>query len=107
MSQRDPVKYETLNVRGISARQRQNQLRRLLVNEGVGVLAIQETKLSIDENIAKALEPFLGMHEACASHAVGSSAGCLLFIKKSLPVTELSITIDDNGRFILCDVCSD
>lgn len=46
------------NVQGISARKKQNPLRRLLVGEGIVAFAVAETKLWIDEYVVNALEPF-------------------------------------------------
>lgn len=97
------IKLATLNVRGIGLRKKQCQLKRLLLDVGIDILAVQETKLSHDEKIAKALEPFLFNYEVCVSHAVASSGGCFLLLKKALPITELSIVTDDYGRFISCD----
>lgn len=82
---------------------KQCQLKRLLLDEQIDICAVQETKLSIDEQIAKALEPFLSTYQVCVSHAVGCSAGCFLFLKKTLPLTGLSIVTVNDGRFVLCD----
>lgn len=105
MNSTNIVRFATLNVRGIAARKKQAQLKRLLLDNCIDVLALQETKLSCDERIEKALEPFLLEYEACVSHAVGTSAGCFLFLKKTLPLTELTFITDEKGRFILCDFC--
>ncbi|MDD9361355.1 MAG: hypothetical protein PV344_00245, partial [Anaplasma sp.] len=62
-----------------------------------------ETKMKSDNDIAVALRPFLSHYEVCVSHAVGFSAGCFLFLKKSVNLSNLHVTTDDRGRFILCD----
>lgn len=78
-------------------------MKRILLEEGIDVLAVQETKMSNDVRIGDALEPFLGDFEVCVSHAVGTSAGCFLFLKKALPLSMLSVVPDEAGRFILSD----
>lgn len=52
------------NVHGISSRNKQNQLKRCLFDERLEVRAVQETKLSEDEGVAKAVDPFLPFYEA-------------------------------------------
>ncbi|XP_042144937.1 uncharacterized protein LOC120837149 [Ixodes scapularis] len=71
-----PLHILTLNVRGLGSRRKQFQLLRLFEEEKVDVAAIQETKLSTDEGIAGALEPFLKDYEICVSqytHFQGTS----------------------------------
>lgn len=93
----------TLNVRGIALRKKQCQLKRLLLEESIDILAVQETKLANDEVIGTAVEMFLADYEVSVSHAAGNSGGCFLFLKKSLPLSDLSVVTDGEGRFILND----
>lgn len=53
--------------------------------------------------LASALRPFLLTYDVWVNRAVGVSAGCFLFIRKSLPLSELAVTTDMEGRFILWD----
>ncbi|CAN7986022.1 unnamed protein product [Ixodes hexagonus] len=94
----------TLNVRGLRSKRKQRQLLRLLNYEHVDVAAVQETKLSSDEDIAEALEPFRADFEVCVSHAVGLSAGCFLFLRKSLGYPFVSLSVDQEVRLISCDL---
>lgn len=100
---REPVVFCTLNVRGLNSKKKQYRLSRLVVEEQPDVFAIQETKMMHDEDIEQALVPFLSTYQVCVTHAVGVSAGCFLLLKKSLPLTNLSLITDEHGRFILCD----
>lgn len=96
-------RFATLNVRGFNSRKKQYHLKRLLEDKDVDFLAVQETKLSTQEQVDRALEGFLNKYEVCVSHADGLSGGCLLFLKMSFQLTELMVTTDLCGRFIMCD----
>lgn len=37
------------------------------------------------------------------SHAVGTSAGCLMFLRRALPLPSLSLLTVEKGQIILCD----
>lgn len=63
----------TLNVRSTAQRRQQVLLKRLLIEECIDVLAVQESKLSGDNRIERALEPFLSGYEVCVTHAVGTA----------------------------------
>lgn len=97
------IAVASLNVCGLNARKKQYQLQRLLLKEKPDFLAMQETKMAEEEQVATALSPFLPSYEVCVTHAIGFSAGCFLFIKKSLSLSELHVTTDTEGRFIMCD----
>lgn len=86
MNSTSNMTFGRLNARGICVRKKQAQLRRLLMDEGIGILTLQETKLAYDHRIRKVLEPFLSEYEACISHAVVSSAECSLLLKKCVPL---------------------
>ncbi|SCV66135.1 Endonuclease/Exonuclease/phosphatase family protein [Anaplasma phagocytophilum] len=73
----------TLNVSGLNSRKKQYQSQRLLSGANLDFLAVQETKMKSDNDIAVALKSFLFKYEVCVSHAIGFSAGCSLFLKKN------------------------
>lgn len=68
------VLFATLNVRGLCSRRKQYQLHRLILEENIDIFAVQETKLSNEEQVDEALRPFLSNFEVCVSHAIGTSA---------------------------------
>lgn len=98
-----PFRCATLHVRGFNSRKKQYQVKRLLNEENIDILAVQETKMHEDDQIALALRPFLSAYEVCVSHAVGTSAGCFLFLAKRIALTDLKVTTDSGGRLIFCD----
>ncbi|KAG0435897.1 hypothetical protein HPB47_018256, partial [Ixodes persulcatus] len=65
-----PLGFATLNVRGLASSRKQYQLQRLVEDEQPDFLAVQETKLQTEENIERALRPYLRRYEVAASHAV-------------------------------------
>lgn len=103
MAQSERLIFATLNVRGLRSSQKQAQLRRLLNRKRLAFVAIQETKIESEEETEKALRPFLSQFNVCVSHAKGLSAGCWLFLKKSLPCSALCTSVDEEGRYICCD----
>lgn len=80
-------------------------MKRLLIDNGIDVLAIQETKVEGEEETALLLAPFLHSFEVCVSQASGLSGGCMLFFRKSLNALVKSVIVDSDGRFVICD-CS-
>lgn len=60
-------------------------------------LAIQETIFSTDEQVGQALKSFLSMYDVSVSHAVGTSTGFLIFLRKALDVCNLSLLTDESG----------
>lgn len=95
--------FATLNVRGLRSLQKQAQLRRLLSRHRLDFVAVQETKIESDDETERALRPFLSEYNVCVSHALGLSAGCFLFLKKSLLCSAFSYHVDAEGRYIYCD----
>lgn len=104
MSSTLQLRVSTLNVRGLSSKRKQCQLLQLIVQQKIDILAVQETKVCSQEQTEIALEPFLKDFEVCVTHASGTSAGCFLFLKKGLGLTAASLTTDQEGRFISCDL---
>ncbi|CAN7998202.1 unnamed protein product [Ixodes hexagonus] len=98
------LRIATLNVRGLAARWRQRQLYRLLTEKELDILAIQETKVESEEQTNNMVEPFLARYLVCVCHAIGFSAGCCLFLKKSLGIEVQTVMTCQSGRFILCDL---
>ncbi|KAH8030318.1 hypothetical protein HPB51_006750 [Rhipicephalus microplus] len=78
------IRLATLNVRGLSAKRRQNQLYRLIIEQDLDIVAVQETKVESEEHAERMVQPFTRVFDVCVCHAVGASAGCLLLIRQSL-----------------------
>ena len=74
-----PFSIATLNVRGLAARRRQSQLLRLLTDQDIDVLAVQETKVDGEEETGSMVRRFTDRYYAVVSHAIGTSAGCVFF----------------------------
>lgn len=104
MSSAPQLRVATLNVRGLNSKRKQCQLLQLMSLQQVDVLAVQETKLSGEEETEIALKPFLNDFEVCVTHATGTSAGCFLFLKQGTGLTAKALTTDREGRFIVCDL---
>lgn len=99
----EPISFGTLNVRGLNARKKQCQLQRLLNLKKIDLLAVQETKLSTEEDVTRVLQPFLAAYEVCVAHSQGLSGGCFLFLKKCVPIANLTAMTDEQGRLAFCD----
>lgn len=69
------LRVATLNVRGFGARRRQLQLSRLLLENDIYILAIQETKIESEEQTNVMVEIFRSRYNLCVCHAVGKSGG--------------------------------
>lgn len=67
--------FATLNIRGFSDRRRQYQLNHLLVSEQPDLRALQETKLSNDDQIERFLQRFLITYVVWVTHANGFPEG--------------------------------
>lgn len=93
----------TLNVRGLATRKKQGQVHRLLTERGLDVLAIQETKIDGEEETASMVDRFTLRYYACVSHAIGSSAGCVVFVKKMPGLEVQAVKSYDSGRLVVCD----
>lgn len=97
-------RFATLNVRGLSAKRRQNQLYRLVIEQDLDMVAIQETKVESEDHAERMVRPFTRHYDVCVCHAVGNSAGCLLLIRQSLGAKVESVTTCESGRLIICDL---
>lgn len=97
------INVATVNVRGLAARRKQCQLCRLFAESELDIIAVQETKVQSQEMTDRMLQPFREIFDVCVSHAVGTSAGCALFIRRSLGVVQHSVVADSYGRFVYCD----
>lgn len=93
----------TLNVRGLSARRRQYQLSRLLLDEGLDLVAVQETKVESQEHTDRMVQPFTTRYYVCVSHAIGMSAGCVIFVRNSLGIVIEAVVTSEVGRFVVVD----
>lgn len=98
-----PLRVGTLNVRGLRARRRQRQLRRVMLEEDLDILAIQETKIESESQTDGMVVQFSDRYTVCVSHAVGTAAGCCMFIKRGLGIVEETVISCQSGRFVFCD----
>lgn len=97
------LKVATLNVRGLAAKRRQYQLSRILLENDIDIIAVQETKVENQEQTERMISPFRARYNVCVCHAVGTSGGCALLIRNSLGVCEESVVVSEDGRMIVCD----
>lgn len=97
-----PIRFATLNVRGLSDRRRQRQLYRLAVEHDLDITAVQETKVGSEDQTEFMVRPFTARYSVCVSHAVGASAGCLLLVRQSLVATIDEVMTCTAGRFVVC-----
>ncbi|CAN7988790.1 unnamed protein product [Ixodes hexagonus] len=97
------LRIGTLNVRGLAARRRQCQLSRLLTENDLDVLAVQETKVESESQTDLMVRPFMSRYNVCVSHSVGRSGGCCLFLKKASGIVEENVIACASGRFVICD----
>lgn len=91
-------------MRGLSARRRQCQLSRLFLEEGLDVVAVQETKVATQEQADRMVQPFTGRYNVCVCHAVGTSGGCTLFFRNVLGMQIEAVFACESGRLIVADV---
>lgn len=56
------------------------------VEQAPDVLAIQKTWLYTEEHVDEPLKTFVFTHDVAVSHAVGTLAGCLIFLSNGLNV---------------------
>lgn len=99
------LRIATLNVRGLSARRRQCQLRRLFLENDLDVIAVQETKIESEEQTEQMVRQFESRYDVCVSHAVGRSGGVCIFLKNSLGIIVENVASREDGRVVYCDIC--
>lgn len=92
------IRFATLNVWSLRFRRRQHELHPIVVDQAPDVLAIQQTKLSTQKQVDQALISFLSTYDVGLNHAVGTSAGCLIFIMNLLKVSYLTLLTDEKGE---------
>lgn len=100
---KNALKIATLNVRGLASKRRQYQLSRILLENDIDIIAVQETKVESEQQTERMISPFRARYNVCVCHAVGTSGGCALLIRNSLGVCEENITVSEDGRMIVCD----
>lgn len=93
------IPIATLNVPGIAQRKKQCKQKRLLIEEIIDVIAVQETELACLEQTGKCIEPSLSGYDVCVSHGVETYAGFFLVMKNYLPRLNCIVT-NENGRLI-------
>lgn len=99
-----PLSIATLNVRGLGERRKQYQLSRLLNEKGIDILAVQETKIESEERTDLMVRPFANRYSVCVSHALGTSAGCCLFVKNAIGIEIGKIYSCESGRQVTCEL---
>lgn len=67
------------------------------------MLAVQETKVQGEEETESMVRRFTSRYYACVSHAVGTSAGCVLFVRKLPGLAVQAVTSCLSGRLVVCD----
>lgn len=74
------------------------------MDHDLDVLAVQETKVDGDEETRGMMLRFTARYYAIVSRAIGTSAGCVLLIKK-LPGLAVQNTFScPSGRLVFCDL---
>lgn len=97
------LRFATINVRGLAARRKQRQLYRLVIEHDLDIIAIQETKIGSEDETKSMVLPFMSMYYAGVSHAIGQSAGCVLFVRQHPGLEVRGVRSDLAGRMVLCD----
>lgn len=98
-----PFCVGTLNVRGLASRRRQCQINRLLLEDDIDIMAVQETKVESEEQTDRMVEPFRNRYNVCVSHARGTSAGCIILVRKCTDIVVQTVTSSDDGRLLVID----
>lgn len=96
------LRVATLNVRGLSTRRRQLQLNRILLENEIDVLAVQESKMESEQQTDKMAEIYRSRYSVCVCHAVGRSGGCVIFIRNCIECVQ-SVFSCESGRLLICD----
>lgn len=97
------LRVATLNVRGLSARRRQCQLSRLLLENDLDLVAVQETKIEnpeVADRMVSVFRPHFNVHFC---HAVGSSGGCAVFIRNDFCSCVQTVESCQSGRLLVVD----
>lgn len=76
---------------------------RLFIEKGLDVIAVQESKIESEAQTESVVRLFESCYYVCVGHAVGTSGGCFLFIRKSLG-TVTKVVSCESGRLVLCDL---
>lgn len=97
------IRVATINVRGLASRRRQYQLSRLCVENELDIIAIQETKVESEEQTNKMETPFRTYYNICTCHAIGTSGGCAVLVRRGIGINEDMVTVSESGRFIVLD----
>ncbi|CAN7948667.1 unnamed protein product [Ixodes hexagonus] len=97
------MNFATLNVRGLAHKRRQSQLYRLLTDLNIDVLAVEETKVDGEEETGIMVQRFTSRFFAYASPALGTSAGCVLLVKKLPGLVVQEVKRCGAGRYVSCD----
>lgn len=96
--------FATLNVRGLASKKKQSQVYRLLLEENLDVLAVQETKVEGEEETGSMVLKFTSRYFATVSQAIGTSGGCVLFVRKLPGLVIENVFSCSSGRVVWCDI---
>lgn len=99
-----PLRFATLNVRGLGARRKQCQLKRLVDEKEIDILGIQETKIESEDCTETMVRTFNSRFSVCVSHAVGTSGGCCLFVRNGIGIDVKNVVACETGRLVICDL---
>lgn len=81
----------------------QQHVHRSLSEKSSDIFTLPEAKMTREEVIDERLRPLFATHEVCVNDDAGHSAVCFFFLKETLPISKLSLTPDQSGRFIMCE----
>lgn len=73
------------------------------MDQDLDVLAVQETKVDGEEETGSMVQRFTYKYYAAVSHALGTSAGCVLFVKKLPGLVIEGYFSCISGRLVVCD----
>ncbi|KAH8023632.1 hypothetical protein HPB51_015128 [Rhipicephalus microplus] len=77
------------------------------MDQDLDIIAVQETKVESVDATESLLQRFTGRYTASVSHAVGRSAGCVIFVRNSLGASVQNVTSDSSGRGLKFSSCID
>lgn len=75
-----------------------------MTEQELDIVAIQETKIESQDQTDRMVLSFSSRYDVCVSHAVGTSAGCMLLIRQSLGAIVERVETCVFGRWIVCDI---
>lgn len=89
------IKVAAWNIRGMCSYSRQSHARKVLLEEGLDALMLQENKLGQAQLNVRG-------YDCLTSKARRGSGGCMILVKKKFNAQDVLTTIDDCGRVVAC-----